>query len=393
MLFEALNNRGVPLSPVDLVKNFLLAALELQGGEQAVDEGFQRWGHLLVQVGDEVADHERFFRHHYNAFRDRLNEPERNKSERRIPLGDTATKNRLPVIYERLIKRSPLEFLDDISASAEAYAEVSGRSDDGKTEPSPYLDLTHVQGAPGRMLLLWCSRQRDALGLDDFALSEVARLLVLFFVRRNLTDSPPTHTLDRGFQRLIERLEKELPGGLSAVDLIRDFLRDWACTDAEFEDALRGDIYSDSDDMTRFVLAYISERKMTKETWQDLWQRFDSGNQLKWSIEHILPQGENLPDGWVKMIALGDRDEASRVQAEWVHRLGNLTITAYNTSLSNYEFLVKRDWNDRQGNPAGYRNGLWLNDDLRDEQTWTPEKIALRTERLVAEALRVFSWE
>jgi hypothetical protein len=41
----------------------------------------------------------------------------------------------------------------------------------------------------------------------------------------------------------------------------------------------------------------------------DLWER-DEKTRFIWTVEHIFPQGESIPDCWVNMIADGDRDLA-----------------------------------------------------------------------------------
>ena len=130
---------------------------------------------------------------------------------------------------------------------------------------------------------------------------------------------------------------------------------------------------------------------MTNEITTDLWSRITVGrekSQYLWTIEHILPQGENLPKEWVEM--LGGAENAARVQGEDAHRLGNLTITGYNSTLGNLPFDRKRDRVDKNGNFVGYRNGLSLNEELKDREHWGESEIDERTENLVREALVLF---
>jgi hypothetical protein len=125
---------------------------------------------------------------------------------------------------------------------------------------------------------------------------------------------------------------------------------------------------------------------MTKETHQDLWAR--EKTYYIWTIEHILPQGPNLPAAWQEM--LGGKERAAEVQSAHVHRLGNLTITGYNSSLGNKSFQEKMDRKDSKGNWIGYRNGLNLNADVVSESEWTADHIAKRTERLADAVLAKF---
>ena len=120
----------------------------------------------------------------------------------------------------------------------------------------------------------------------------------------------------------------------------------------------------------------------------DLWRR--ENKLYAWTIEHIFPQGETIPDAWVQMMAAGDPQLAREMQQEHVHRLGNLTISAYNSALGNKSFADKRDRTDREGRPVGYRNGLSLNADLANADGWSVAQIEQRTATLVAQALDLF---
>ena len=74
ILFESLNNRGTPLTAVDLIKNMLLRQLDI-GGDESIDYYFSRWKDALECLGDDYSVQERFFRHNYNAFRRIINLP------------------------------------------------------------------------------------------------------------------------------------------------------------------------------------------------------------------------------------------------------------------------------------------------------------------------------
>jgi hypothetical protein len=64
----------------------------------------------------------------------------------------------------------------------------------------------------------------------------------------------------------------------------------------------------------------VPKLNMTKETWVDLWKY--EGKLFVWTIEHIFPQGDNIPASWVTMIAGGDERKAKAIQETHVHKLG-----------------------------------------------------------------------
>ena len=87
---------------------------------------------------------------------------------------------------------------------------------------------------------------------------------------------------------------------------------------------------------------------------------------------------------------LGDTAAAVEVQEVDVHRLGNLTITAYNSTLSNNAFTDKRNRVDSAGRLIGYRNGLSLNSSLAAKEPWTVLDIDARTDELASEVIARF---
>ena len=164
-------------------------------------------------------------------------------------------------------------------------------------------------------------------------------------------------------------------------------LRDVSSSDDEFRKRLEGPIYEENSDVARFVLATLSEDAMTKETSKDLWAQ-EKGH-FVWTIEHILPQGANLPDAWKQM--LGGAEAAAAAREADVHRIGNLTITAYNSTLGNKSFADKRDRTDSKGRFIGYRNGLALNATLATKEAWTVADIETRTIELAEHVIARFA--
>ena len=381
ILFESLNNRGVPLTAIDLIKNKLLARLEvLDPGH--IDHYFDKWNRLLGYLGEDYNIQERFLRHYYNAFKEDL------KEIHQVPV---ATRSNVIQIYEKLIDNDAKAFLERVSAAGRQYALFLSRNQDDAANglEKPFKDLERIQGAPSYLLMLNLVTRKDELSLDEAHLSKTVDLLVRFFVRRNLTDTPPTRDLTRLFMSIINLLEEIK--GVDIVETIRKQLIAISASDKSFQNKLEGPIYEENSGATRFVLCALTEQAMTKESFVDLW-RVD-GKQFVWTIEHIFPQGENIPPSWVNMIAGGDEQRAKEIQQTYVHKLGNLTISGFNSALGNKSFQEKRDRLDRKGRPVGYKNGLKLNEDLATAGGWSINQIDTRTSKLVHQALAAFKME
>lgn len=393
-LFASLNNRGVPLSAVDLIKNMLLGKVAGVNDGQ-LDYYFERWQEVLHNLGDDYKTQERFFRQNYDAFRREVNKPFIGESGSQLPLGSVATRSNLLKIYEKRMEADDgaLKVLDELTENSALYSKIIGLDQEGPDSElsNQLLELSRAQGVASYLMLLFLFKKQNQLELKDETLALLVKLLVCFFVRRNLTDTPPTRDLERLFISICESLESEGLKGVAAAEYIKKRLVDVSASDASFKERLEGPIYDVNPDMTRYILTVIASPSVTKEM-KPLWERYASGNYV-WTIEHIFPQGKNIPDEWVKMVADGDMSKAVEVQEKQVHTLGNLTITGYNSKLSNMPFVTKRDRKDVYGANVGYRNGLNLNDELVNTDTWTGEQIQKRTDKLVGLTLKAFDFD
>ena len=393
-LFASLNNRGVPLSAVDLIKNMLLGKVAGVNDGQ-LDYYFERWQEVLHNLGDDYKTQERFFRQNYDAFRREANKPFIGESGSQLPLGSVATRSNLLKIYEKRMEADDgaLKVLDELTENSALYSKIIGLDQEGPDSElsNQLLELSRAQGVASYLMLLFLFKKQNQLELKDETLALLVKLLVCFFVRRILTDTPPTRDLERLFISICESLESEGLKGIAAAEYIKKRLVDVSAGDASFKERLEGPIYDVNPDMTRYILTVIASPSVTKEM-KPLWERYASGNYV-WTIEHIFPQGKNIPDEWVKMVADGDMSKAIEVQEKQVHTLGNLTITGYNSKLSNMPFVTKRDRKDVYGANVGYRNGLNLNDELVNTDTWTSEQIQERTDKLVGLTLKAFDFD
>ncbi|MGN6025015.1 DUF262 domain-containing protein [Alcaligenes faecalis] len=378
-LFESLNNRGVPLTAIDLIKNKLLAVLESKD-PGSIDKHYNRWKKVIDALGDDYGVQERFFRQYYNAFKPDL------KGIVSVPV---ATKSNLMHVYEKLIAHDAESFLQSMIRLSDYYAQIVGYREvpEQPRLSRLLLSLDRIQGAAAYLLLLVLFERRDKLVLNHEHLEQVVSFLIAFFVRRNTTDLPPTRDLTRIFMDVTEAVLAQR--GEAVVTHIQQRLTEESASDERFEKSLKGPIYEDNKAVCRFVLCALEESQMTRETWVDLWAL--KGKQYVWTIEHIFPQGENIPESWVKMIANGDAALAEQYRQTYAHYLGNLTISGYNSALGNKSFEEKQNRLDGEGRKVGYNNGLYLNQALVVEEDWTINKLKDRTDQLVTEVMNKYS--
>jgi hypothetical protein len=165
---------------------------------------------------------------------------------------------------------------------------------------------------------------------------------------------------------------------------IKKFLTDSKrfTSNKDFESILvNEDIYDWNSNATRCLLTKLEKSKRTKESKVDFWEKTKK-NQLVWTIEHIMPQNPAKNTNWLQI------DEKER--DDNVHRLGNLTLTCYNSSLSNKSFDDKTKVKDKNSNDIGlHSKNVKINSYLEHRYTWTIDDIETRSNILADEILKL----
>lgn len=101
-----------------------------------------------------------------------------------------------------------------------------------------------------------------------------------------------------------------------------------------------------------------------------------------YTIEHIMPQNENLSEEWRKDLG----DNWKEIQQDYLHTLGNLTLTGYNSEYSDRPFREKRDLESK-----GFKfSPLKMNEGLGDLEVWNEDAIKKRASKLAKHALEVW---
>lgn len=104
-------------------------------------------------------------------------------------------------------------------------------------------------------------------------------------------------------------------------------------------------------------------------------------NAENYTIEHILPQNPNIPEAWKKELG----DDWAKIREKYLHSLGNLTLTGYNSELSDKPF------SDKKSIPGGFNSSpLYLNESVRRESIWNEDAILRRASILSARAIKIW---
>lgn len=390
ILFETINNRGIPLSAIDIIKNNLLAELDKKPN-YGIDRAFDEWKELVDLLPDSTIQ-ERFLRQLYNGFR-YLKSVQLRSCPR-------ATRTNLITIYDTLLRKRPVWLFKKLQIQGKVYSQLINPAE-AKTAwndstAAALQDLQRLGAAPAYTFLIWANQVAISQKWDEKDLiGPVATILSKWFFWRNLTDTPPTRELDLMFMGLISDLLKQIKiakifDPKTFVSASREWLLTRMATASACDEALNGGLYVENYDITRFLLSKLEEAHQTVETKRDLWAR-DASDRPIFTVEHILPKTENLSAEWTKMLEDGVSDKADAIRVRCAHQLGNLTLSGYNAKLGTMDFLRKRDRQNETKDYIGYKNNLYLNSELAALDKWNEAAIIARTDKMIAEVKALFA--
>jgi len=356
LIFESLNSTGVDLSQADLIRNFILMRLPDKEQTELYETYWSKIEALFL--GSEWT---------FDAFaRDYVAlKTEASKQEK---AGEIyyAFRDFFPTLTE---KSGGLDkALADMMRHARHYAAFSiGRDVSGErgrllAEIRRHVDVPAILV----MRLLECRDHLNVLSEKDFL--EALRLIESYTVRGAICGYQ-TRSYWQIFANLAYGIGEQHPLNDLKVALARQHENYRFPSDAEFERTLKeGDLYGLR--ICRHLLEGL-ENYDTKEP----------TDTAGYSIEHIMPQNERLRRGWREMLGENWKD----IQKTWVHRLGNLTLTGYNSTYSDKDFAEKKTVD------GGFSDSsVRLNKYVREQTVWTPREMSVRMDALAKRSLEVW---
>lgn len=356
LIFESMNSTGRALSQADLIRNFVLMGLETPHQTRLYED---HWRPMEVAFGQEgYGEYFDWFMRHYLTVR-----------TGELPnIGD---------VYEafKAFARTPQQvaagvdaLVADIHTFGGYYCAMAMGQETDKALAEAFQDLRElkVDVAYPFLLQLYDDYANARLSKEDFI--SAVRLVEAYVFRRAVC-AIPTNSLNKTFANFGRALKKDrylesIQAHFLSLPSYRRFPND-----EEFKREL-------------------SERDLYNFRSRSYWLRRLENHGRKervpvdeYTIEHILPQNENLSAKWRETLG----PEWQQVQARWLHTLGNLTLTGYNAEYSDRPFSDKRDM---QG---GFKQSpLRLNEGLGTLQTWNETSIQARAQRLAEQAVTVW---
>jgi len=365
LIFESMNSTGKELSQADLIRNFILMGLEPVLQTKLYE---QFWRPMEIDFGQEAyGTHFDSFMRHYLT----------------VMTGEIPNINAVYDAFKAHARTSRTDFADDTSHIETLVREIRdyarhfcamalGREPDADLNLA-FHDLRElkVDVAYPFLLELYHDYKSDILSKADLLAS--VRLIEAYVFRRAICVIP-TNSMNKTFATFTKALKKDRYfESLQAHFLGLPSYRRFPSDDEFRRDFQTRDLYnfrSRSYWLRRLENYGRKERVMVDE----------------YTIEHILPQNENLSPKWRK--ALGE--DWQRIQQTWLHTLGNLTLTAYNSDYSDRDFSEKRDMPNAPEKSLK-QSPLKLNQGLGVLETWNEDAIRKRAEKLAEMGVSVWA--
>ncbi len=357
LIFESLNSTGMDLSQSDLIRNFILMRLP----EQVQTRFYETY---WIKIENLFRDAEKTFDafvRDYIALSTKASKQE--KADEiyfafRREFGSIGSEpEKLDAFLQKLLRFAGYHAAFSIGGGAQAKLR------------DPLARLRRLVDVPATLImrLYDCYDTLHTLDEDQFV---TAIATVDSYIFRRAICGEQTRGYWQVFANLAYGIESQSPFKSLIVGLARLRGHYRFPNDDDFRKALeQRDIYGMR---ICFDLLDRLENHDTKEV----------TDTSKYSIEHIMPQNENLGPEWRAMLGESNWRDA---QQQWLHRLGNLTLTGYNSKYSD------RPFNEKKTISGGFEDSaVRLNKFVREQPVWTPEEIELRGKALAARALSVW---
>jgi len=356
LIFESLNSTGRELSQADLIRNFILMGLEPQLQTKLYE---QYWRPMEVEFGQEgYATYFDSFMRHYLT----------------VKTGEIPN---LREVYEAFkqharsvqVAAAGVEALvTDIRAYAGYYCAMALGSEPDRELEVAFHDIRDLKVDVAFPFLLELYADYSAQVLDKAEFLQAARWVESYVFRRAVCGIP-TNSMNKTFASLARVLKKDrYLESIQAHFLLLPSYRRFP-TNNEFHRELQ------LKDLYNFRSRSYWLRRMEN------YERKERVPVDEYSIEHILPQNENLSAQWKADLG----PEWERIQKTWLHTLGNLTLTGYNPELSDRPFLEKRNMK------GGFADSpLRINQGLGKLDSWTEDNIRKRAGTLATQAVEVW---
>lgn len=354
LIFESLNSTGLELSQADLIRNYILMGLSPYEQEKLYNNYWYKIEKLFKDYNSEVFD--KFIRDYLTVKTDKVPTFKNIYFDFKLY---SKTFDNIEVLVKDVFKFA--QYLSCISQGKEKNEKLKKALD--SLESLGY-DVTYPY-----MLHLYQDYEKGKLSGDEFI--KIIKYTESYLLRR-LICNIPTPSLNKTFAKMYNDIDTEnYLESYKVVLLLKENYQRMPNNEEFRRNFLERDIYNLRGKNKEYIFDKLEN-----------WNSKEKTPIQNYTIEHIMPQNLNLSDEWIN--DLGPNYE--EIQSKYLHTIGNLTLTGYNSKLSDKSFKEKRDI------IGGFRqSAIRLNIGLHDLEVWNEGEIQKRAENILEDAYKI--WE
>ena len=355
-IFESLNSTGKELSESDLIRNYVLMGLE-PTEQTYVYEHMWRPMELMFSYETQDTLMDKFFRDYLTMKLTRIPKQGRVYDEFKL--------------YHLNCEFSTIrELCQDLLTYAKYYTDIVFARSSNPVLKGLYSDINDLRMEVSYPFLIKVHNDYAEHIITEDELLEILRLCISYVFRRSICGIP-TNSLNKTFATLRNEIRQDdYLNSIKAFFILRDDYKEFP-NDEKFVAAF---ISRDTYNMRsrNFILSHLEnfENKSIIVVEND-------------TIEHIMPQNKNLSIEWQTMLGANWRE----IQKTYLHTIGNLTLTCYNSEMSDHSFLTKIDME------GGFKeSALRLNGFVVKQTEWTESTIKTRAKLLAEKAKKIWAF-
>ena len=354
LIFESLNSTGLDLSQADLIRNYILMGQEIKLQTELYEK---YWYPMEQSYGNEYTASFDWFMRDYLSVK-------------------TGTIPRIDRVYDSFkTYASSSKAPDTITEVVQDIYKFSGYYVNMVLHKEPDIELQKgfknisklkVDVSYPFLLPVYNDYETGTITNDDF--KQIISLVENYVFRRAICGIP-TNSMNKTFATIYKAIIKidYLEGVKAAFQILDSYKR--FPTDSEFEKEI----------VVKEVYNFRNRNYMLSKL--ENYKRKEFVNVDDYTIEHIIPQNPELSYEWQQMLG----EDWKEVQSKYLHSLGNLTLTGYNSELSDKPFSQKKTME------GGFNDSpIRLNDSLRKVDSWNAENIEARAKELAEKARQIW---
>ncbi len=355
-IFESLNSTGKELSESDLIRNYILMGLE-PGDRDYIYSHLWRPMETLFGYENQSVTMDKFFRDYLTM------------KLARIPKMDNVY-GEFKAYHLNCEFSTTQDFSQDLYKYAKYYTDIVFNRSHNPILTAIYKDINALRMEVAYPFLLKVHSDCEAGIITQDHLIEIMNMCISYVFRRAICDIP-TASLNKTFATLRNEIRQDdYLNSVKAFFILRDDYKEFP-SDEKFTTAFTSrDIYNMR--TRNFILSKL--------------ENFESKGRViieNHTIEHIMPQNSDLRAEWKTMLG----DNWKEIQKKYLHTIGNLTLTAYNSELSDRPFIEKMNIE------GGFKqSALRLNAFVVTLNKWSETEIQERAKLLAEKAKKIWAY-